>query len=156
MASLSQSFDRFGSRWNQSATAGSGPSSSLSFGSNGMNSSTTNQPNLYTYDPSGNMTVEPFASNNYYTYDGENRMTAFSGYGGTATYTYDGSGIRVIKASGGTTMVSIYAGSVRDRGVRQRGKPRPALSGVHLQSRGRHDRVAGHDLERSDRFRRPD
>lgn len=107
-----ESYDRFGNRWNQTATAGTVPQPSLTFGANGMNSSTTNQPNGYTFDASGNMTVEPLAPYNSMTYDGENRMTAFSGIGGAAGYTYDGNGLRVVKSvNGGTTTVSIFAGS---------------------------------------------
>jgi RHS repeat-associated protein len=109
---LAENFDRFGNRWTQTVTAGSGPSSDLSFGSSGMNSSTTNQPNGYTFDLSGNMTVEPLPAPNSMTYDGENRMAAFSGSGGTAAYTYDGNGLRIVKSvSAGTTTVSIYSGS---------------------------------------------
>lgn len=100
---LSESFDRFGNRSSQAVTAGSGPSSSLSFSSN-------NQPTGYTFDPSGNMTVEPLSPSNQMTYDGENRMTAALGAG--ASYTYDGNGLRVVKSvSGGTTTVSIFSGS---------------------------------------------
>lgn len=103
--SLTQTYDRFGNRQSQNVMAGSGPSSSLSFNNN-------NQPNGYNYDSSGNMTVEPLNPANDMTYDGENRMTAFSGGGGTATYTYDGNGLRVVKSvSGGTTTVSIFAGN---------------------------------------------
>ncbi len=108
---LSESFDRFGNRWSETVTAGSGPSSSLAFGASGLNSSTTNRPNEYTYDPSGNMTIEPLTpQQNYMTYDGENRMTAVSG-GGAASYTYDGNGLRVVKSSQGTATVSIFSGS---------------------------------------------
>ena len=57
------------------------------------------------------MTVEPVSPPNDMTYDGENRMTGFSGNGGTATYTYDGNGLRVVKSAGGTTTVTIFAGS---------------------------------------------
>jgi RHS repeat-associated protein len=109
---LSETYDRFGNRWTQAVTAGSAPGASLTFGSNGMNSSTTNQPNGYTYDASGNLTVEPLSPSNNYTYDGENRMVAFSGNNGTASYTYDGNGNRVQKSlSGGTSTISIFAGS---------------------------------------------
>jgi len=45
------------------------------------------------------------------TYDGENRMTAYSGNGGAASYTYDGNGTRVAKSVSGTTTVGIYSGS---------------------------------------------
>jgi len=102
---LSESYDRYGNRLSQTVTAGSGPSSSLTFSSN-------NQPVGYTFDSSGNMTVEPFSPPNNMTYNGENRMTAFSGNGGAASFTYDGNGMRVVKStSGGTTTVSIFAGS---------------------------------------------
>ena len=105
---LMESYDRFGNRWSQTATAGSLPQPSLTFGFNGMDSSTTNQPLGYAYDPSGNMTVEPLGPNAM-TYDGENRMTAYSGIAG---YTYDANGLRVAKSvSGGTTTVSIFSGS---------------------------------------------
>jgi RHS repeat-associated protein len=109
---MTESYDRFGNRWDQTATAGTVPQPQLTFGLNGMDSSTTNQPNSYSFDPSGNMTMEPLSPHNYMTYDGENRMTAFSGGGGAATYSYDGNGLRVIKSvSGGATTVSIFSGS---------------------------------------------
>ena len=106
---MAESYDRFGNRWSQTATAGTVPQPSLTFGTNGVNSSTTNRPNGYNYDSSGNMTAEPPTNN--MTYDGENRMTAFSGNGGSASYTYDGNGLRVVKSGGGTTTVTIFAGS---------------------------------------------
>jgi RHS repeat-associated protein len=56
------------------------------------------------------MTVEP--PSNDMTWDGENRMTAFQGLGGAASYSYDGNGMRIEKSvSGGTTTVSIFSGS---------------------------------------------
>jgi RHS repeat-associated protein len=58
------------------------------------------------------MVVEPLSPPNNMTYDGENRMTAFSGNGGAASYTYDGNGLRVVKSlQGGTSTVSVFAGS---------------------------------------------
>jgi len=101
---LSESYDRYGNRLSQTVTAGTGPSSSLSF-------NPTNQPVGYTFDQSGNMTVEPLSPPNNMTYDGENRMTAFSGNGGAASYTYDGNGARIIKSLGGSSTVSILSGS---------------------------------------------
>jgi RHS repeat-associated protein len=102
---LEENYDRFGNRLSQTLTAGSGPHASMSFNGN-------NQPTGYTYDPSGNMTVEPLSPPNDMTYDGENRMTAFSGGGGAASYAYDGNGLRVTKSvTGGSTMVSIFSGS---------------------------------------------
>jgi hypothetical protein len=88
---LAESYDRFGNRLTQALSAGSGPSSNLSFSSN-------NQPNGYTFDASGNMTVEPLSPPNNMTYDGENRMTTFQGIGGAASYSYDGNGLRVVKS----------------------------------------------------------
>ncbi|HTU42601.1 MAG TPA: hypothetical protein VMF10_12905, partial [Candidatus Aquilonibacter sp.] len=56
------------------------------------------------------MTVEP--PSNDMTWDGENRMTAFQGLGGTASYSYDGNVMRVIKSvQGGTATVSIFSGN---------------------------------------------
>ncbi len=102
---LSESYDRYGNRLSQSLTAGSGPSSNLTFTAN-------NQPVGYNFDASGNMTVEPLIpQQNYMTYDGENRMTAVSG-NAAASYGYDGNGLRVVKSvQGGTATVSIYSGS---------------------------------------------
>jgi RHS repeat-associated protein len=105
---LAESYDRFGNRWSQTVTAGTAPQPQLSFGISGMDSSTTNQPLGYTYDSSGNMTMDPVGPNTM-TYDGENRMTAYSGIAG---YAYDANGLRVVKSvSGGTTTVSIFSGS---------------------------------------------
>ncbi|MGB8786037.1 MAG: RHS repeat-associated core domain-containing protein [Candidatus Acidiferrales bacterium] len=102
---LSWTYDAFGNRTNQTVTAGTAPASSLTI------STKTNQISGYTYDASGNMTIEPLSPPNDYTYDGESRLTAFSGDGGTGAYSYDGNGSRVVKASGGTTTVYIYSGS---------------------------------------------
>lgn len=102
---LSETYDRFGNRPSQTITAGSGPTTNLTFGAN-------NQPNGYTFDASGNMTVEPLSPPNNMSYDGENRMTAFSGNGGAANYTYDGNGLRIVRSvQAGTTTVSIFSGS---------------------------------------------
>jgi len=107
---LSETFDRYGNRLSQTVTAGSAPSSSLTFTNSGGGNS--NQPLGYSFDASGNMTVEPLSPPNDMTYDGENRMTGFTGNGGTGAYTYDGNGLRVVKAlQGGTTTVSIFVGS---------------------------------------------
>jgi RHS repeat-associated protein len=107
---LAETYDRFGNRWSEAVTAGAGPSVSMSFGASGMNSATTNQPNGFGYDGSGNMTYEP--PNNYYSYDDENRLITFSGGSGSATYSYDGNDLRVEKTVNGTnTTVSIFSGS---------------------------------------------
>jgi RHS repeat-associated protein len=73
----------------------------------------TNRISGFTYDASGNLTVQPipgFPSRNF-TYDGNGCETSFSGPSGIATYTCDGNSVRVKKAvSGGTTTVYIFAG----------------------------------------------
>jgi RHS repeat-associated protein len=108
---LAETYDEYGNRWAQSVTAGSAPSVSLSFGPSGMNSSTTNRPNGYTYDASGDLASEPVSPANNYTYDANNRLTSFSGGAGSASYTYDDNGLRVEKVANGTATVSIYSGS---------------------------------------------
>ena len=56
------------------------------------------------------MTMEAVGPS-YMTYDGENRMTGYSG-GSVANYGYDGNGLRIAKSvQGGTTTVSIFSGS---------------------------------------------
>jgi len=75
-----------------------------------MSFNSRNEPVGYTFDRSGNLTVEPLSPPNNITCAGENRMTAFSGSGGAASYSYDGNGLRVVKSiSGGTTTVSIVS-----------------------------------------------
>lgn len=101
---LAMTYDQWSNRTSQSVTAGSGPGSSLSF--NGKNQPTGSS---YVYDASGNMTYDP-ATMDTYGYDDDNRMTSVSG-GASASYTYDGNGMRVQKSANGTTTVFIYSGS---------------------------------------------
>jgi hypothetical protein len=75
---LQETYDRFGNRWSQTATAGTAPQPSLQFGINGLNGTTNNQPNGFTYDASGNMTVDAVGADQM-IYDAENRMTAYNG-----------------------------------------------------------------------------
>jgi RHS repeat-associated protein len=62
----------------------------------------------YAYDANGNMTNDGV---NTLTYDGENHLLTSSGTLGSGTYTYDGKGLRVRKASGTTTTVYSFSGS---------------------------------------------
>lgn len=107
---LSWTYDRYGNRLNQTQTAGSPPTNSLSFANPG--GAQTNRPDGYTFDANGNLTVEPIpglASNNY-TYDAENRLASFQG-GGSNTYSYDGNGLRVRKCAPnctGPTSSTVY------------------------------------------------
>ncbi len=74
-------YDRYGNRWQQNVTAGSGSTSSLSF------DLSTNRISAggYSYDAAGNLTSDGFHS---YTYDAEGNITAVDG-GNTASYVYD-------------------------------------------------------------------
>ena len=101
---LSEGYDQWSNRLSQTVTAGSGPSSSLTF--NGHNQPTGSG---FVYDASGDMTYDP-ATLDTYTYDDDNRLVTVSG-GASASYTYDGNGLRVQKSANGTTTVYIYSGS---------------------------------------------
>jgi RHS repeat-associated protein len=73
----------------------------LTFGSGGMGSSTTNQPDGMCFDASGNIlaqtnaTCPPTAPT--HSYDAGNNMTAFQGSSGAGGYVYDANGRRVKK-----------------------------------------------------------
>jgi RHS repeat-associated protein len=101
---VSETYDQYGNRPTQTVTAGTAPGVSLTF-------TASNRPSGYTYDASGNLTVEPLNPPNNYSYDPENRLTSFSGNGGNASYAYDDNDHRVIKQiQGGTSTVYIFSG----------------------------------------------
>ncbi len=60
----------------------------------------------YAHDASGNLTNDSLHS---YTYDAENRVNTVDTT--AATYSYDGSGLRVKKTASGTTTTYIFSGS---------------------------------------------
>lgn len=102
---LSFTYDRYGNRTAETNTAGSPPHNSVGV------SPTTNQITTsgYSYDTSGNMTNDGY---NTLVYDGENRVTSAANGSTSATYTYDGGGLRVKKAvQNGTTTVYLFSGS---------------------------------------------
>ncbi|MFZ0856657.1 MAG: RHS repeat-associated core domain-containing protein [Candidatus Acidiferrales bacterium] len=101
---LAETYDQWSNRTTQSVTAGSGPPSSLSF--NGSNQPTGSG---FVYDLSGNMKYDPGTMDTY-GYDADNEMVSVTG-GATASYTYDGNGLRVQKSANGTTTVFIYSGA---------------------------------------------
>ena len=77
---LSWVYDRYGNRWQQNVTGGSGsaPQPNLSFNT-GKNQITTSG---YSYDAAGNMTADP---NYTYTYDAEGNIVKVDS-GSTAAY----------------------------------------------------------------------
>lgn len=103
-ASYTYTYDRYGNRWNQTKTAGTGPSSqSLTF--NTANNEVSGSG--YTYDAAGNMTNDGFHS---YTYDAEGNVTQVDGGAGNggATYTYDALNRRVRTDNGSSSYEFIF------------------------------------------------
>ena len=93
-------YDRWGNRWQQNVTAGSGPQPQLSF-----NTSTNHITNSgFAYDAAGNMTNDGYHT---YTYDAEGSITAVDG-GATAQYTYNALNQRVESIVGSTKTEYFY------------------------------------------------
>jgi RHS repeat-associated protein len=102
-------YDRWGNRWQQNVTAGSGPSPQLSFNTatnqiqQGPN---CNPPNWseYCYDAAGNMTADSFHA---YTYDAEGNVAQVDG-GATARYVYDALNHRVQSVTSSGTIQFVF------------------------------------------------
>ena len=98
-AAYNYQYDRFGNRWQQNLTAGSGYTSLWNFNS-------SNQISSYaTYDAAGNIISDDA---NAYTYDAENRIISLTNSSGTYTYNYDALGQRVQKTVGGVGLNYLY------------------------------------------------
>src|SRR5579884_4236277 len=94
---LNWTYDRYGNRWAQTVTAGSGPTQSVSF------NTSTNQLNTVTYDAACNVLSD---GNHQYAYDAEGNVVAVDG-GATAAYVYDALNNRVqVNANG---LITQYA-----------------------------------------------
>jgi RHS repeat-associated protein len=105
--SFTYSFDRWGNRWAQTATSGSGPQPNLSF--NTSNNQITNTG--YNYDAAGNMYYD---GTNAYTYDAEGNVTGVSG-NTNAQYVYDALNqrVRITPGSGDPNEFIFNAGGQR-------------------------------------------
>ena len=90
-------YDRFGNRWQQNVTTGTGPGPQYTLDAN-------NHLVGYSYDAAGNLLNDTFHS---YTYDPEGRVITVDG-GTTASYTYDAQGRRVESRIGANTMDFVY------------------------------------------------
>ncbi len=94
---LDWTYDRYGSRTNQTVTAGTAPTNSLSIDPVTNRVTGTG----YSYDANGNMTGEGL---NSLAYDAENRVVSVNA--GATQYCYDGNSLRVMKVSGSTSTCS--------------------------------------------------
>lgn len=99
---LSEAYDRYGNRTNQSVTAGSGYSSSLSI------DPTTNRINGDTYDGAGHILNEPAPLSTGYGYSAEECLTNYTGNGSSAIYHCDGNHLRTTKAVTGSNAVTTW------------------------------------------------
>jgi RHS repeat-associated protein len=91
-------FDRFGNRWQQNLTAGSGAAPSYAFDANNR---LVGSP--FQYDAAGNLIND---GSHTYAYDAENRVTSVGG--GAASYTYDAQGRRISKTTAGGATSYFY------------------------------------------------
>src|SRR6185436_3631905 len=95
-------YDRYGNRTNQTQNGGT-----LVLGSSSLTFNTNNQPTGgFAFDLSGNMLNDGVTAN--YVFDAENRYVKL---GTTPVNTYDGSGLRVEKATSGSTTVYVFDGA---------------------------------------------
>jgi RHS repeat-associated protein len=95
-------YDRYGNRWKQTVTAGSGPQPSYAFTGAQNGGVPNNRMDSFSYDAAGNLLNDGTYS---YTYDPENRIISASN--GPTTYIYDAEGQRVGRA-GNAGMDMIY------------------------------------------------
>jgi RHS repeat-associated protein len=100
---FSYGYDRYGNRWNQTVTAGSGPQPSFSFTGAQNGGVPNNRIDGDSYDAAGNLLND---GTNSYTYDAENRIKSVNN--GATTYTYDAEGRRVAKTTGASVTDFIY------------------------------------------------
>ena len=99
---FSYGYDRYGNRWNQTVTAGSGPQPNYTFTGAQNNNVPNNRMDSFSYDAAGNLLND---GTNNYTYDAENRIKSVNG---ATTYTYDAEDRRVAKTSGSSTTDILY------------------------------------------------
>ena len=123
-------YDRWGNRWSQSITGGTGSGTTFSanFTSNNQITPGASCPisTEYCYDAAGNMTSDTFHS---YTYDAEGNITEVDG-GQTATYVYNALNQRV-RAMVGSTATEYVFNAAGQRVSEWNGSTRAQLKGKY-------------------------
>lgn len=99
---FSYQYDRYGNRWKQTVTAGSGPQPTLTF--NGPGNVPNNRIDTYSYDAAGNLLNDGAHT---YTYDAENRLIKVDG-GSTGNYAYDADGRRVSRVASSSSYQYLF------------------------------------------------
>jgi RHS repeat-associated protein len=100
---LKYTYDRFGNRWQETVTAGTGIQPSYTFDANNhINTSGV------TYDGAGNILYDGVGLGNTYTYDAENRIITAANGSYAASYVYDAEGHRVRATVNGQTRDFLY------------------------------------------------
>ncbi|NYF78152.1 RHS repeat domain-containing protein [Granulicella arctica] len=94
------SYDRYGNRWSQAVTQGSGPSPSVTFDSTSNRITTSG----FAYDAAGNMTNDGLHS---YQYDAEGNLINVDN-GSTAQYVYDAMNNRAREQTATTTFEYLF------------------------------------------------
>jgi hypothetical protein len=89
-------YDRYGNRWQQNVTAGTGQGPLYTFSSS--NNRITGSGVVY--DAAGNVMNDGLG--NTFTYDGENRISSVNDH--ASIYVYDAEGLRVRKTTGGASV----------------------------------------------------
>jgi RHS repeat-associated protein len=129
---FSYTYDRYGNRWQQMLTAGSGswPQPSYSFDANNRISTSDG----FTFDAAGNIINDTIHT---YTYDAENRIVQVDA-GSTAVYSYDAEGRRVAKTAASAGGAFEYLFDLQGRAVTELGAGTKNINRTEIYGGGRH------------------
>jgi RHS repeat-associated protein len=129
---FSYTYDRYGNRWQQTLTAGTGswPQPSYSFDANNRISTSDG----ITFDAAGNIINDSIHT---YTYDAENRIVQVDA-GSTAVYAYDAEGRRVSKTAATAGGAFEYLFDLQGRAVTELGAGTKNVNRSEIYGAGRH------------------